>query len=88
MLQLNDGAAALGARALDARQAEWSHCDGLTRVDRRDAPRRSRRHRLGARTYSLSALQRFAACPYQFLLSAIYRLRAAEEPSRCSGSIR
>ena len=30
--------------------------------------------RLGARPYSLSALQRYAACPYQFLLSAIYRL--------------
>ena len=30
--------------------------------------------RLGARPYSLSALQKYAACPYQFLLSAIYRL--------------
>src|SRR6185295_6731162 len=27
-----------------------------------------------ARPYSLSALQKYAACPYQFLLSAIYRL--------------
>ena len=30
--------------------------------------------------YSLSALQKFASCPYQFLLSAIYRLEPAEEP--------
>jgi CRISPR/Cas system-associated exonuclease Cas4 (RecB family) len=30
--------------------------------------------RLGTRPYSLSALQKYAACPYQFLLSAIYRL--------------
>ena len=29
----------------------------------------ARRDRLRARTYSLSALQRFATCPYQFLLS-------------------
>jgi CRISPR/Cas system-associated exonuclease Cas4 (RecB family) len=28
----------------------------------------------------LSALQKFANCPYQFLLSAIYRLEPAEEP--------
>jgi ATP-dependent helicase/nuclease subunit B len=39
-------------------------------------------HRLTARSYSLSALQKFSACPYQFVLSAIYRLQpvAAPEP--------
>jgi ATP-dependent helicase/nuclease subunit B len=36
--------------------------------------------RLAARPYSLSALQKFSTCPYQFLLSAIYRLEPAEEP--------
>ncbi len=36
--------------------------------------------RLGARPYSLSALQKFATCPYQFLLSAIYRLEPNDEP--------
>ena len=36
-------------------------------------------HRLGARVYSLSALQRYATCPYQFLLGGIYRLRPAED---------
>jgi ATP-dependent helicase/DNAse subunit B len=36
--------------------------------------------RLAARPYSLSALQKFASCPYQFLLSAVYRLEPAEEP--------
>jgi CRISPR/Cas system-associated exonuclease Cas4 (RecB family) len=35
--------------------------------------------RLGARRYSLSALQKYSVCPYQFLLSAIYRLRPAED---------
>jgi CRISPR/Cas system-associated exonuclease Cas4 (RecB family) len=36
-------------------------------------------HRLGARRYSLSALQKYSTCPYQFLLSAIYRMRPAED---------
>jgi ATP-dependent helicase/nuclease subunit B len=38
------------------------------------------KHRLAARPYSLSALQRFASCPYQFLLATIYRLKPWEEP--------
>lgn len=37
-------------------------------------------HRLNARPYSPTALQLFAACPYRFLLSAIYRLAPREEP--------
>ena len=37
-------------------------------------------HRLTARPYSPTALQSFAACPYKFLLSAIYRLAPREEP--------
>ena len=36
--------------------------------------------RLTARPYSVSALQRFAACPYQFLLGAIYRFQPLEQP--------
>ena len=36
--------------------------------------------RMSARPYSLSALQKFATCPYQFLLSAIHRLEPAQEP--------
>jgi CRISPR/Cas system-associated exonuclease Cas4 (RecB family) len=35
--------------------------------------------RLAARSYSPSALQHFAACPYRFLLHAIHRLRPREE---------
>jgi ATP-dependent helicase/DNAse subunit B len=38
------------------------------------------RQRLAKRAYSLSALQRFATCPYQFLLATIYRLEPREEP--------
>ena len=35
--------------------------------------------RLAARSYSPSALQHFAACPYRFLLHAILRMRPREE---------
>ncbi len=51
----------------------WSPSDGLTRVtaSTREA---LAGQRLTARAYSLSALQRFSACPYQFVLSAVYRL--------------
>jgi CRISPR/Cas system-associated exonuclease Cas4 (RecB family) len=35
--------------------------------------------RLGARPYSLSALQKYASCPYQFLLSAIHRLQRPKD---------
>jgi CRISPR/Cas system-associated exonuclease Cas4 (RecB family) len=35
--------------------------------------------RLAARSYSPSALQHFAACPYRFVLNAIHRLRPRQE---------
>jgi ATP-dependent helicase/nuclease subunit B len=60
-------------------ERRWSPFDGLTRVTPAIAPALAA-ERLGARPYSLSALQRFAACPYQFLLGAIYRLEPAETP--------
>lgn len=56
----------------------WSKWDGITTVTPRTQPILDA-HRLGARVYSLSALQRYATCPYQFLLGAIYRLRPAED---------
>jgi CRISPR/Cas system-associated exonuclease Cas4 (RecB family) len=36
--------------------------------------------RLGAQPYSLSSLQRYASCPYQFLLASILRLAPFELP--------
>ncbi|MCC5758099.1 hypothetical protein, partial [Klebsiella pneumoniae] len=36
-------------------------------------------HRLSARSYSATSLQRFSVCPYQFLLHSIYRLAPREE---------
>jgi ATP-dependent helicase/nuclease subunit B len=57
----------------------WSTGDGLIQVTPETAPALAH-HRLRNRPYSLSALQRFATCPYQFLLAAIHRLEPREEP--------
>ena len=59
------------------RQA-WFPADGIVEPD---AATRAvlANHRLAARSYSPSALQHFAACPYRFLLHAIHRLRPREE---------
>jgi ATP-dependent helicase/nuclease subunit B len=57
----------------------WSPSDGLIKV----APGTQaalEAQRLRQRPYSLSALQRFTACPYQFLLATIYRLEPWDEP--------
>jgi CRISPR/Cas system-associated exonuclease Cas4 (RecB family) len=60
-------------------QPRWSQLDGLTRVT--DATRAAlESQRLHQRPYSISALQKFSACPYQFFLSAVYRLEPAERP--------
>jgi CRISPR/Cas system-associated exonuclease Cas4 (RecB family) len=60
-------------------KSNWSASDGLIRVTPGIAPAIDR-HRLGRRPYSLSALQRFSVCPYQFLLAAIHRLEPWDEP--------
>ena len=57
----------------------WSASDGLLASG--DGVRRALDvHRLGRRPYSLSALQRYASCPYQFLLATIHRLEPWDEP--------
>ena len=60
-------------------QKRWSVNDGLTRVAPDIQPALAAQ-RLTARAYSLSALQKFSACPYQFVLSAMYRLQPLEQP--------
>ncbi|CAN5775158.1 hypothetical protein BH24ACI5_BH24ACI5_09410 [soil metagenome] len=79
LLRLNDSL----KRSVTARwgraRSQWTPFDGVTRVNSHTQPMLESQ-RLGARAYSLSALQKFASCPYQFLLSAIYRLEPAEEP--------
>lgn len=60
-------------------EARWSVNDGLTRVSNETRVALAAQ-RLTARSYSLSALQRFSACPYQFVLGAMYRLQPFEQP--------
>jgi ATP-dependent helicase/nuclease subunit B len=57
----------------------WSTSDGLIRVAPGTEPALDA-NRLRTRAYSLSALQRFSSCPYQFLLATIYRLEPWDEP--------
>ncbi len=72
------------ARSLRGRwarwQEKWSEHDGLV-TQRPSILKILESQRLMVRPYSVSALQNFAACPYRFLLSAIYRLEPREEPS-------
>ena len=60
-------------------RSRWLPQDGLVRVTDSIKPWLDTQ-RLGARPYSVSALQKFSTCPYQFLLAAIYRLEPNEEP--------
>jgi hypothetical protein len=71
------------ARSIRSRWARahkaWSKSDGLIQVS--PAIRSAiDKERLANRPYSLSALQRYSTCPYQFLLATIYRLEPREEP--------
>ncbi len=59
-------------------QKSWSHWDGIISATDRLKPILEAQ-RLGARRYSVSALQKYSTCPYQFLLGAIYRLRPADD---------
>lgn len=78
LLELNPGL----RRSLVSRwwrwKPPWTRYDGLA-----DLPEPARQaldaHRLSARPYSVSALQRFARCPYQFLLATVFRLQKREE---------
>jgi hypothetical protein len=61
-------------------QSRWSKADGLV-APSTNALAALAHHRLTTRSYSLTALQRYSVCPYQFLLAAIYRLSPLEEPA-------
>jgi RecB family exonuclease len=78
LFELNDNL----ARSLRTRWERWHRkftpADGLVRVSDGTRPMLAG-SRLSARAYSPSALQKFAACPYQFFLSAILRLEPRPE---------
>lgn len=71
----------LTARWLRWHRRAWDPADGLVRALPETTGPALARERLDARPYSLTALQRYAACPYQFLLAAIYRLAPIERPA-------
>jgi CRISPR/Cas system-associated exonuclease Cas4 (RecB family) len=78
------GANAHLARALRTRARRWTvrkwmPVDGLVEPSGR-ARAALDRHAIGARSYSATALQSFASCPYKFLLHAIHRLSPRETP--------
>ncbi len=58
--------------------SKWSGADGLVDPEV-ETLKALEAHWLDRRSYSPTALQHFAACPYKFLLSAIHQLRPREE---------
>jgi CRISPR/Cas system-associated exonuclease Cas4 (RecB family) len=72
------------ARALRARYQRWrgiwTASDGLVNLS--DAALTAiSRHALGVRSYSPTALQTYARCPYRFFLYAVHRLAPRVEPA-------
>jgi RecB family exonuclease len=70
------------ARALRARGRRWlkrwTPADGLVDPDP-ETRAALERHRMGARSFSPTALENFSACPYRFFLQAIHRLQPRKE---------
>ncbi len=79
LLRLNDCLRRSVSARWSRARSSWTPFDGITRPTARTAPLLAAQ-RLRARPYSLSALQKFSSCPYQFLLSAIHRLEPSEDP--------
>jgi ATP-dependent helicase/nuclease subunit B len=57
----------------------WTRADGLVDLDPLAKPALAA-HRLAARSFSPTALQHYASCPYKFVLNAIHKLSPREEP--------
>lgn len=70
----------LSSRWLRWHRKQWDPADGIVRSTEHTKAALAAQ-RLGARPYSLTALQRYSACPYQFLMAAIYRLAPLEAPA-------
>ena len=59
---------------------KWSGADGL--VEPRPGAREAlAAHSMDVRSFSPTALQNFAACPYRFVLQALHRLAPRKEPA-------
>jgi len=72
------------ARALRSRSRKWlrrwTAFDGLVDPDK-PALDSLAQHQLSTRSFSPTALQNFAACPYRFFLQTVHRLQPREEPA-------
>ena len=79
MLRLNDCLRRSASERWARARKPWSPYDGIVRVTESTRPF-LQSQRLGARPYSVSALQNYAYCPYRFLLSALYHLEPLEQP--------
>jgi ATP-dependent helicase/nuclease subunit B len=79
MLGLNDALRRSVVSRWSRARTVWTSSDGLIKITPAVAPALAAQ-RLNQRPYSLSALQRFSTCPYQFLLATIHRLQPWEEP--------
>jgi ATP-dependent helicase/DNAse subunit B len=79
MLDLNDALRRSVISRWARGRSAWSPSDGVIGVGS-SAARALAKHRLSRRAYSLSALQRFSTCPYQFMLATIHRLQPRDEP--------
>jgi ATP-dependent helicase/nuclease subunit B len=79
LLRLNDALRRSVTKRWARNRFKWMPQDGIVRAAPAIRPMLDSQ-RMAARPYSLSALQKFATCPYQFFLSAVYRLEPNEEP--------
>jgi len=79
LLGLNDALRRSVTRRWVRARARWLPQDGLIRVAPATQPM-LQAQRLNTRPYSVSALQKFTTCPYQFVLSAIYRFAPNDPP--------
>jgi CRISPR/Cas system-associated exonuclease Cas4 (RecB family) len=79
LLRMNDALRRAVTMRWARARSRWLPQDGIVRATPQIRPMLDTQ-RLGARPYSLSALQKFATCPYQFMLAAIYRLEPNDEP--------
>lgn len=69
----------LRARWMRWDSRKWEPADGLVSPSAEGLEALAA-HKLAARSFSPTALQHFASCPYRFLLQAVHRLAPLEEP--------
>lgn len=71
-------ARSLRAKYQRGRFGRFTSVDGFLEPST-DAKQLLAKHRLDARAYSVTALEKYAGCPYRFYLNAVLRLRPREE---------